>query len=398
MKISFKPHEDRRLGFRAVPARSPGADERRIAFAYELFYPYTVGGAERYYRTLATALNRSWSVSYLTRRHWKEGAHVRVEEGVEVHGLTPGRGRIRYVLALFAHLLARGGRYEVVHCCCFPHVGVVAAWAALLPHRRTALVVDWYEVFTRETWRGRRGRLGDLGYLVQRLAIRCTSAAVSLSRMHERRLRAQGCRGRIVVLPGFLPEEPRPAAGRGERRNLVVFLARLVPEKRPELVPAVVAVLRRADPTWEGVIFGGGECEPRVRAAIAETGTGETVRLAGVVPWEEVSAALCEARALLFPSAREGFGLAVLEAAAHGVPSVLVAGTDNAATEVVEQGRNGVVCEAPDPDELARAVLELAATPDIHRRVQAWYQESRRRLSVDNAVSLLEGLHATLRD
>ena len=38
------------------------------------------------------------------------------------------------------------------------------------------------------------------------------------------------------------------------------------------------------------------------------------------------------------PSRREGYGLVVVEAAARGVPSVVVADPDNAATELVQEG------------------------------------------------------------
>ena len=48
--------------------------------------------------------------------------------------------------------------------------------------------------------------------------------------------------------------------------------------------------------------------------------------------------ALC----LLLTSRREGYGLVVVEAASHGTPSVVVAGEDNAATELIEEGVNGI--------------------------------------------------------
>ncbi len=48
--------------------------------------------------------------------------------------------------------------------------------------------------------------------------------------------------------------------------------------------------------------------------------------------------ALC----LLLPSRREGYGLVVVEAAARGTPSVVVAGEDNAAIELIEEGVNGL--------------------------------------------------------
>ena len=55
---------------------------------------------------------------------------------------------------------------------------------------------------------------------------------------------------------------------------------------------------------------------------------------------------MARATCLLLPSTREGYGMVVIEAAAKGVPSVLVAAPDNASTEHITDGVNGFV--APD--------------------------------------------------
>ncbi len=65
--------------------------------------------------------------------------------------------------------------------------------------------------------------------------------------------------------------------------------------------------------------------------------------------------ALC----LLHPSSREGYGLVVVEAAAHGTPAIVVAGPDNAAVELIEPGVNGLVAASADADVLADAILAV---------------------------------------
>ena len=61
---------------------------------------------------------------------------------------------------------------------------------------------------------------------------------------------------------------------------------------------------------------------------------------------------MARAACLATASEREGYGLVVVEAAAHGTPSVIVAGAENAAIELVDDGVNGVVA----PDATARAL------------------------------------------
>jgi glycosyltransferase involved in cell wall biosynthesis len=110
-------------------------------------------------------------------------------------------------------------------------------------------------------------------------------------------------------------------------------------------------------PDLEGLILGDGPKREAVLAAIAEQDLEGIVRAPGFVEPEEVDAALERATCLLLPSAREGYGLVVIEAAAAGTPSVLAAGPDNAAVELVEEGVNGFVAPSPDPEALGRAVV-----------------------------------------
>ena len=369
----------------------------RVAFVYEHLHPHSIGGAERYYAALAEELGRDGPVSYITR------AYPSGPEGVELVALAPAGPepagfvrrnlrKLRFCLALAWHLARRGGRYGVVHCCSFPQAAVLAARVGLLRHRRTLLVADWHEVLSRDDWRGRLGRVGEAGRLVQRLAARSGGAAVTFSRLHEQRLRAEGRRGEVAVLREFPPEGHVPERVTGEREPLVVFAGRLVPQKRAHLVPAVVAELRRRDPAWRGVVFGDGPERERVERAAAELADG-AVRVAGFAPWDEVAAALVRARALVLPTTREGFGLAVLEAAAHGCPSVLVAEPDNAAVELLASGEAGAVCPDAEPATLAAAVLAFDAGAPA--RARAWFD--RGGFTAARAAADLRVLHDRLR-
>ena len=371
----------------------------RVAFVFDHGYPVTVGGAERYYWALARAAARKRPVTYITA---EPGGAAEWDE-VEVVGVASrafARGGLMLPKAAFAagvlwHLLRRGRRYAVVHCCCFPHVAVIAARLGLLPHRGTRLVVDWHEWIPRSTWLRRRGRLGELGYALQAVATRAGDGAVTFSRLHQARLRR--VRPDAVLWPEFVPEPGLPVELTAPRRKRIVFAGRLVDEKRAQLVPAVLRELRRREDSWEAVIFGEGPSMESVRTSAEHEGVADAVELMGFADWRELSRALSTSRALVFPSAREGFGLVVLEAAAHGLPSVLVAGADNAATELIEPGRNGIVCPSPDPAELARAVLRLAEDAEVHDRTRAWFEEATERFCVGAALRGMDELHAGLR-
>ena len=86
---------------------------------------------------------------------------------------------------------------------------------------------------------------------------------------------------------------------------------------------------------------------------------------------------------MVLPSRREGYGMVVVEAAARGVPSVVVADADNAATELVDEGVNGFVAASASPEDLADAILRVrAAGPQLRESTAAWFARNAGRLSL----------------
>ena len=125
----------------------------RICLVYDCLFPYTVGGAERWYRTLAQRLAADGhEVTYLTLRQWPRGKGGELP-GVRVVAAGPrmalygdaGHRRIAPPLVFGAgvlwHLLRHGRRYDVVHTAAFPYFSLLAA-ALVRPLRRFRLVVD----------------------------------------------------------------------------------------------------------------------------------------------------------------------------------------------------------------------------------------------------------------
>ena len=241
----------------------------RVCLVYDCLFPYTVGGAERWYRNLGERLAADGhEVTYLTLRQWDRGERGEVP-GVHVVAVGPrmelyageGRRRILPPLVFGAgvlwHLLRRGRRYDVVHTASFPYFSLLAA-ALARPLGRFRLVVDWHELWTRGYWLEYLGAIGGrVGNAVQRLCLRVPQRAFCFSQLHAGRLREAPVNGELTVLEGEYagsldPREPRTA------EPLVVFAGRHIPEKRvPALVPAL-ALARERIPGLRGEILGDG--------------------------------------------------------------------------------------------------------------------------------------------
>jgi len=369
----------------------------RICLVYDCLYPWTVGGAERWMRDLAVRLVAAGhSVTYLTRQQWDAGDEpaipgVRVIAVARREGLygPDGTRRIgqplRFGWGVLVHLLRNRRSYDAVHTCAFPYFSLLAARLALAG-RGIPVGVDWFEVWSLAYWTRYLGPLrGTIGWAVQRLCVLVTPKAFVFSRLHARRLREEGLRSEPVRLGGLYAGavEPRPEIRANDADPLVVFAGRHIAEKRAPSVPAAVLAARKRVPSLRGLVLGDGPERPKVLSAIAAAGARGTVEAPGFVSDDELREALARATCLLLPSSREGYGLVVIEAAAVGTPSVVVAGYDNAAVELVEEGVNGFVAASEDPQAVADALVRcVEGGAALRASTAAWFAERAIHLSV----------------
>jgi glycosyltransferase involved in cell wall biosynthesis len=368
----------------------------RICLVYDCLYPYTVGGAERWYRALAERLAaEGHEVTYLTLRQWDardepmiSGVRV-VEAGPRVELYVGGRRRIgpalRFGVGVLRHLGRHGRRYDIVHCASTPFFALLAA--GLLRRRaRYRLLVDWIEVWTAAYWREYLGWLGGLvAWGIQRLATRFGERAFCYSRMHERRLRAEGFDRPIDVVGVYAGPLDRPEPMPAE--PLVVFVGRHIPEKGVLAIPPAVAEARKSLPELRAEIFGDGPLRGEVGRLVEAHGLGNAVSVPGLVPEERVVETVRRALCLALPSTREGYGLVVIEAASRATPSVVVDSPDNAALELVEDDVNGVVAPSSAAGDLAAAILRVHEAGDTLRASTAdWFGRRGRSLSLEGSL------------
>jgi len=393
----------------------------RVCLIYDCLYPYTVGGAERWYRNLAERLvAEGHEVTYLTLRQWERGEPLDLDSRIKVVTVGPrmalytdaasaagsaappagasaqsARRRILPPLVFGAgvlwHLLRKGRRYDVVHTASFPYFSLLAA-GITRPLGRFTLVVDWHEVWSRTYWLSYLGGVGGrVGYAVQLLCARLPQRAFCFSRLHAGRLREEGLHGEVTVLEGEYAgslDVPTPIPA----EPLVVFAGRMIPEKRAPLGVAGVAAAAKRIPGLRGIFYGDGPEREAVLAAIAEQDAQETISAPGFVDSEQLDASLRGALCMLLPSSREGYGMVVVEASAAATPAVVVAAPDNAAVELVAEGVNGTIVQSADPEAIAEAIVWVHEAGMAMRQSTAlWFAENARRLSLESSLETVLG-------
>jgi glycosyltransferase involved in cell wall biosynthesis len=173
---------------------------------------------------------------------------------------------------------------------------------------------------------------------------------------------------------------------------VVLYVARLVPSKNVPLFLDVARVVASARPDTCFVLAGGGDVEgARLEAEARDL--GHHVQVVGYEP--DLVACYRAGDVFLSTSSYEGFGIALVEAMAAGLPvvSTRVGGAD----DVVVDGETGRLVELEDTKGLVAAVIALVDDADLRR---AWGDAGRQRARdefdvrrfVDDVAALYEHL------
>jgi len=156
--------------------------------------------------------------------------------------------------------------------------------------------------------------------------------------------------------PAYRSLAYRRSLGIADDAAVVLWVGRLVPEKRPDIFASVVRRLHSRGLNFHALVVGAGPCEKEIKALPNTT-------FAGWMSAEQLSTAYASSDVFLFPSAVETFGNVTLEAAASGLPVVVETGCSG---HLVHDGENGFTAAAGDEDAFFESTLALVE--DKHAR------------------------------
>lgn len=348
----------------------------RIAFVYDAVYPWVKGGAERRYYELAKRLAaRGHEVHWYGMKYWN-GPRTIHFDGVWYHGVCKSRplytqsGRRSILQALIfgiACLQLMTTRCHVIDCCGFPFFSLFSARLAAA-FRRLPMVVTCHEVWGTEYWLEYLGSVGRLGALVERTALRLPQRVLSVSEDTRRhlveRIRTPAA---VTVIPNGIDLEMIDAVTAAPKHVDVLYVGRLCDFKNVELLLHALAALRPTRPTLTCEIVGDGPDRARLEAMSRRLGLVGNVHFTGFLDdANKIYARMKAATVFVLPSKREGFGIAILEANAAGLPAIVVDYPANSAKHLISE-YNGVV--VPPTAVAASAAIEkfLADGPGRHR-------------------------------
>lgn len=327
------------------------------------------GGVSEAVRALSVALDRHPSIAVEVFGIAHDGRADLDFGSVPVHRIKPGWPRVfGYSPDLVGALLQRD--IDVVHVhglWLYPSVAA-PAWA-----QRTGrpYVVSPHGML--DPWalanRGAKKRLARVVYEDRHL--RRAARIHALNDQEAEAIRAAGIETPAAVLPNGV-DQPTEASGVAPWRDLVpegarvlLFLGRVTPKKR---VRELVLAWNRAHAPasrWHLVIAGPMDADyaSEVEDAIMHDNSRRHVHLVGPQYGPVRNASYASADAFCLPSLSEGLPMAALEAASHGLPTLLTPQCN--LPEFIDEG-----CALPigtTPEAIAEGLRRLFALDDTER-------------------------------
>lgn len=355
-----------------------------------------LGGAERLLLNCARHVDRSrYEVEVAYVLPYKDALAADLERaGVPVHLLTGKAGRRRPdpLWPVRLRSLARERGYGLVH----THMPVPAVAARVL--LRGALSVPLVHT-EHNMWSRYRlpTRIANAATYQRNDAVVAVSRAVAGSVGKAARAREDGWMRVVHHGPdlGGAPDGPeararaRSALGLPQDAVVIGTVGNHTPKKDQATLLEAFAVMRRNHTGAALVLIGSGPLEQALRERAAALGLGPSVVFAG--SRTDVPALLPALDVFTLSSRQEGLPVALMEAMASGLPSVLT--RVGGIPEIVDQGAEGLLVQPGDTEALAVALGRLVGGAPLRARMAAAARERSRCFDAEGAQRAIEAVY-----
>jgi glycosyltransferase involved in cell wall biosynthesis len=338
----------------------------KIAFVYDVIYPYVKGGVEKRVWELATRLTRRGHDVHLFGMKFWDGENILIREGVFLHGVCPaqklyagGRRTIwqapYFSIYLISPLLKE--KFDIIDCQQFPYFSCFSTKLASVI-KKTHLVITWHEVWG-DYWYEYLGWKGFVGKTTEQLVARLTSDNIAVSKTSAKNLKNLGLCHEITIIPNGIDLTRIRSISPSPESWDIIFVGRLIKEKHADLLIHAVTLLQHENPDLRVVIIGEGPEYRKINNLIIDKKFFTPIRVFGFYQnHDDLIAQLKSSKVFVLPSTREGFGITALEALACGLPVVTVDHPANAVRDLITEN-NGFLCSLSAQDLADKIRLAL---------------------------------------
>ena len=363
----------------------------KILLICEAVFPENKGGLERWMSWLGNELNRrGHEVSYLNAlgiEANRDGVSYIPAGAKNWHYLKDGKRSICQSLEFAINIRSRVRQLnpDVIYAVQAPIFSVLSL--GIWPGRKWLLIVEWIEIWSVKYWRNYLGPiLGTVGFILQCLATKVGDVRVVFSRRCLLQLGQNDSTN--LQLAGLHLNSSKVGFPKYKSKSDILFLGRFVAEKQPIL--AIQAVEKFRSMGWTGTfhIVGTGPMALDIREEIISRKMETYVEVLENASQSQLDACFERSFVLIHPSKREGYGLAMIEAAERGVSTILIDYPENASVDLDISPE--YVSQNADPTSLAELLMKVSTSQESdYSRLKIWAKEVLPKMSANKSVDEL---------
>ncbi len=356
------------------------AKRLKIAMVSDAVYPYNKGGKEKRLYDISTRLAKEGFDVTIYCMKWWEGEKIIIKDGVTYHAISPyyplyagtRRSISQAVLFSLHSLKLIKEDFDVVDVDHIPHFAIYATkLVAVL--RRKKMIVTWHEVWGKKYWQNYLGSImGSMAYIVELVSMKLPTGVISVSEHTTKRFvdLMPNTKKEIITIPNGLDMKYIKESSMSEESSDVIFAGRLLGNKNIDILLHAIAEIKKTEPRISLVVIGEGPEKKNLEKLQKELKLETNVSFLGFFEDQrELYSIMKASKVFVLPSTREGFGIAVIEANACGLPVITIDHEENAAKNLIEEGENGMVVTL-DATKIADAILKTIAA----RKDAAYYE------------------------
>lgn len=170
----------------------------------------------------------------------------------------------------------------------------------------------------------------------------------------------------------------------------MISIGELNQNKNHAVVIKAMAEINKSDIYY--TICGEGMERKNLQELIEKLGLEKRVFLVGYQ--EEIAPYLQSGEVFVFPSVREGLGMAALEGMAMGLP--VIASKNRGTLEYIRDGENGLFCSCNSSTEFARAIENLYENPQMRKDMGCFAKDTTKGFTLEETTKKMRAIYQEL--
>lgn len=372
----------------------------KIAFVSDAIFPYNKGGKEKRIFEMTTRLAKRGHDIHLYCMKWWNGPKNKTENGVHLHSLCKnyplysGERRSISQAIVFGLACLRLVRedfdvIDVDHMPLFP----LFSTKLVCILKRKKMIGTWNEVWGKDYWQEYLGWRGYFGYLIEKFAVLMPNKITAVSRHTKNKLLNDlKINKTIATIPNGIDLNKIQKVKPARRKSDVIFAGRLLSHKNVDVLIKSIKLIKEKYPRTKCFIIGEGPEKEKLENLTKKLSLEKNVKFLDFLEnHNDVYALMKSAKVLVLPSTREGFGIAVIEANACGIPVITIQHKDNAAKDLIEEGKNGFICQLNE-GKIAEGIIRVLKKSS-HKKMKQACIDSAKKFGWNQIVNEIEEVY-----